>query len=287
MLVVKPPLLTEGHPFRRPGRPLGFPKMIPQTKKRCRETLEGDSMAQPSGFERQGPRSQPAAGVANESGPQANPGYGDGTQSWVWKQYRRLQTGKFQCLHCSGILSGRNSSRMKQHLLNQRVCGFLSSSTAATTDVKLQERVEAANRGKAKIAKQQKQQTLSQAGFYQIPMRSSADKDQLDKLFIRAVIDASLPLSITENESFCAFIRALCPAYKLPSRYEVSLNASIRQLRSDSSGLSAHSHNHCRFVWSNQPHKYRAFNFIANVPLKLKIAPCTAAGDAFVVWALC
>ncbi len=58
-----------------------------------------------------------------------------GKCAWVWAQFAKATSNPSnvkdprQCLHCpsdSGIMAGENVSRMKDHLLNPNVCGFLT-----------------------------------------------------------------------------------------------------------------------------------------------------------------
>ena len=61
----------------------------------------------------------------------------------------------------------------------------------------------------------------------QVPSLSSVAKREADNLFIKVIISARLAFNIMENEEVCAFIHHFCPAYKIPTRYEVSPFLSV------------------------------------------------------------
>jgi len=58
----------------------------------------------------------------------------------------------------------------------------------------------------------------------QLDKISTQEKEELDMLFIEAVVDASLPFTFTENPAIQRLFRRLRPAYKLPGRKDVSID---------------------------------------------------------------
>jgi len=64
-----------------------------------------------------------------------------------------------------------------------------------------------------------RKQTLVQ-GF--IDRMGQDQQDELDKAFARWIYSANLPLSVTENQYFCEFAQKVRPAWKYPSRFQLT-----------------------------------------------------------------
>ena len=62
--------------------------------------------------------------------------------------------------------------------------------------------------------------------WLQMDAITAKEKEDLDILFVEAVIDANLAFSITDNPAVKAFFARLRPAYNLPSRWDVSGNTA-------------------------------------------------------------
>lgn len=189
-------------------------------------------MAPPSAFGRRASSQSDTAGASPPADPPseaAKAGSKPGRQSsWIMEQFTAAEhAGKTQwrCNHCTSLLSGTNITRMKDHLLNPRVCPFVHTSTAAECPVEaVQEAVDkhvGSSTAAAGQRKFTKQQTLP--SLIHIPTVSSSAQADLDSRFIRAVISANLPLSLTENEEVRWLFQGLNPSYKLPSRWDVSM----------------------------------------------------------------
>ena len=59
--------------------------------------------------------------------------------------------------------------------------------------------------------------------MFQLDTISKADKLILDDGFIKMLIASNMSFAVVENPAVVAFFKALRPAYKLPTRYEVCL----------------------------------------------------------------
>ena len=122
-------------------------------------------------------------------------------------------------MRCKSILSGCNVTRLKEHLLNLRVCKFLDTKEArqqaiTEPDVKAALRIPRSSQGSTTAA-------TSAVRPFTVDSISKADKQHLDELFIEMLINTAWSFCVVENPAVLLFFRALRPAYQLPSRYEV------------------------------------------------------------------
>jgi len=62
-----------------------------------------------------------------------------------------------------------------------------------------------------------------QIACLQLDKITPQEKAELDALLVEAVIDGGLPFSLTENPAIQRLFNRLRPAYKLPSRHDVSV----------------------------------------------------------------
>ena len=208
-------------------------------------------MAPPSAFGRQSSSQPDTAGASPPADPNdaAKAGRKSGRQSnWVMEQFTATEReGKTQwkCKHCSSLLSGTNITRLRDHLLNPRVCPFVHTSSAAESQVDMVQKAvdKLAGSAAAGQSKFTKQQTLPST--IQITTVSSSAQADLDSRFIRAVISANLPLSLTENEEVRWLFQGLNPSYKLPSRWDVSM--ALMQLSLHPNFSAKHSANPLRY----------------------------------------
>ena len=151
------------------------------------------------------------------------------TGFWVWNHWECLlketvvdasgkskENSKYKCNTCKSILSGCNVTRLKDHLLNLRVCKFLDTKEArqqAITEPDVKEAMPRSSQGSTTAA--------SAARAFTMDSISKSDKQHLDELFIEMLINAAWSFCVVENPAVLLFFCALRPAYQLPSRYEV------------------------------------------------------------------
>lgn len=99
---------------------------MPPQSKRARQALAGTSLPAPEELV-SAPRSSEQAEKPAAEGSHRK-------QDWVLDQFVEIPSakgkGEWKCRHDGKVLSGRNKSRMKEHLLNPGACAFYNSSAA-------------------------------------------------------------------------------------------------------------------------------------------------------------
>ncbi|KAL6750154.1 hypothetical protein V8C86DRAFT_889936 [Haematococcus lacustris] len=174
--------------------------------------LAGASALQPQRKKR---KAENATTGATDGGSTDSP-RGRPVSQWVEAQWEQRVGAQVACKHCPGyVRSGKNVSRLKQHLL--QCPGFLSSSAAADAAKQDTDVSTAVARLQQQRAIQQEQQQQQQ----QQPQVSDIQVD-FNEFFLRFLVDNNLPFHLVENPTTKAFFSRFIPHLKLPSRYELS-----------------------------------------------------------------
>ncbi|KAJ9517964.1 hypothetical protein QJQ45_004370 [Haematococcus lacustris] len=171
--------------------------------------LAGASALQPQRKKR---KAENATTGATDGGSTDSP-RGRPVSQWVEAQWEQRVGAQVACKHCPGyVRSGKNVSRLKQHLL--QCPGFLSSSAAADAAKQDTDVSTAVARLQQQRATQQEQQQQQQPEVLDIQV-------EFNEFFLRFLVDNNLPFHLVENPTTKAFFNRFIPHLKLPSRYEM------------------------------------------------------------------
>ncbi|KAJ9519950.1 hypothetical protein QJQ45_014678 [Haematococcus lacustris] len=171
--------------------------------------LAGASALQPQRKKR---KAENATTGATDGGSTDSP-RGRPVSQWVEAQWEQRVGAQVACKHCPGyVRSGKNVSRLKQHLL--QCPGFLSSSAAADAAKQDTDVSTAVARLQQQRATQQEQQQQQQPEVLDIQV-------EFNEFFLRFLGDNNLPFHLVENPTTKAFFNRFIPHLKLPSRYVV------------------------------------------------------------------
>lgn len=169
--------------------------------------------------------SAPRRKVLGLGAPQLPPKH-DKEKNWIWGEMIDLEDNQVSCKHCPKSMSSLNSSRVKDHLLNARICGFLMYDIAKNhKDPEVNSEV----RKRASTATG----TSSQGGSSSngdkrakitdhFQKSSPAQLQQLTMLFAKMVYNTNLPFSWVEHPDVVALFKALNTNWTLPTRQKLS-----------------------------------------------------------------
>jgi hypothetical protein len=143
---------------------------------------------------------------------------------WVKHQYELQDDGTFKCRTCDSSLSGKNVTRLKEHLLKSR-CTWLSTDAARQVDdLEVKAKLAAMDMeaissfGKKKGLKEPSQRSVKES-FDSMTKQQQAEASEL---FARMVYETNVPFSWVEHDAVKQFFEHIRPAFKLPSRWQLA-----------------------------------------------------------------
>ena len=200
---------------------------------------------------------------------------------WVKSAYEKtnsraeLRESWQSCIACGKARSTENVTRLKEHLL---VCVpyLLSAKAAVVPDEQLKQRIAAAKAAPVS-GMGQSTLTVSRSSVKRKLMRAFADEltkkeaGQLETLFAEMVIATNLPHSWTEHAAVQKFFKALRPAFKLPSRRQLSTPLLLGVYAAIASKVTRELQKHSWVTvtsdgWSRQQGSQHITNYQAVIP---------------------